>query len=190
MPGLLRRFQERYPETVPTLLVGDSREVLNWIHDYRVPFGVLGERVTEEGLQRECIGADELRLVTASNDSLCRVRRIEKKHLNGRTLLLREQGSSTRAGAEALLGGLRNEFGRIVEFSKTEAIKQCVAEGLGVAVLSSWATKLEEKAGLLRPVQDKALRQERLFYVARRKDRELTGTALALWQCLTGCKKP
>jgi DNA-binding transcriptional LysR family regulator len=189
VPGLLRLFQERHPQSRPALMVGDSSEVLSWLHDYRVPFGVVGERVTDEGLYREKVGADELRLVTASADSLSRVRRVEGKHLRGHTLILREQGSSTRAGAEALLGGLQEAFGRVVEFSRTEAIKQCVAEGLGVAVLSSWTTKLEEQAGLLRPVRDKALRRERTFYVVRRRDRELTGTGLALWQCLTGGDK-
>ena len=97
------------------------------------------------------MGADELRLVAASGDNLCRVRRIEKKHLNGRTLILRERGSSTRAEAETLLGGLLHEFGRVVEVTSPEAIKQSVVSGLGVAVLSSWATRLEEDAGLLRP---------------------------------------
>lgn len=189
VPGLLRRFQERHPQARPALMVGDSREVLSWLHDYCVPFGVVGERITDEGLYREKVGADELRLVTASADSLARVKRVEGKHLGGRTLILREHGSSTRAGAEAILGGLREEFGRVVEFSRTEAIKQCVVEGLGVAVLSSLATKLEEQAGLLKPVQDKALRQERTFYVVRRRDRELTGTGHALWQCLTGGDK-
>jgi molybdate transport repressor ModE-like protein len=188
VPGLLSRFHERHPRARATLMVGDSREVLTWLHDYRAPLGVVGERVTDEGLHREKVGADELRLVTASADSLSRVKRVEGKHLRGRTLILRELGSSTRAGAEAILGGLRDEFGRVVEFSRTEAIKQCVSEGLGVAVLSSWATRLEEEAGLLKPVQDTALGRERTFYVVRRKDRELTGTGRALWQCLIGCE--
>lgn len=189
VPELLRRFQERYPETRPSLLVGDSREVLNWLHDYRVPLGVVGERVNEEGLHRDLVGSDELRLVTAMGDSLCGVRRVEKSHLQERTLILREQGSSTRAGAEALLGERLRDFARIVEIASPEAIKQSVAAGLGVAVLSSWATRLEEDAGLLRPVLDRALRQERTFYLIRREDRELTGVAAALWLSLVSNKR-
>lgn len=187
VPELLRRFQEKYPEAHPTLIIGDSAEVLEWLHEYRVPLGVVGEMVMDEGLHRQEVGADELRLVTASGDTLHRVREIKGEHLRGRTLFLREQGSSTRAGAEVLLGALMTTFGRVVDVSSAEAIKQAVAAGLGVAVLSSWATSLEEKAGLLRPVRDKRLRQQRRFYLVRRQDRVLTGSAAALWECLTIC---
>jgi DNA-binding transcriptional LysR family regulator len=187
VPELLRRFQEKYPEARTTLIVGDSAEVLEWLHEYRVPLGVVGEMVMDEGLHRQEIGADELRLVTASSDALHRVREIKGEHLRDCTLFLREQGSSTRAGAEGLLGGLMTTFGRVVEVSSAEAIKQAVAAGLGVAVLSSWATRLEEKAELLRPVRDKRLRKQRRFYLVRRQDRVLTGSAAALWECLTVC---
>lgn len=187
VPELLRRFQEKYPESYSTLLVGDSAEVLKWLHEYRIPLGVVGEMVMDESLHRQEIGADELRLVTAASDALHRVSEIKSGHLRDRTLFLREQGSSTRVGAIALLGSLIPAFGRVVEVTSAEAIKQAVASGLGVAVLSSWATKLEEQAGLLRPVRDKHLRQQRRFYLVRRRDRILTGSAAALWECLTTC---
>jgi DNA-binding transcriptional LysR family regulator len=65
---------------------------------------------------------------------------------------------------------------------------QAVVSGLGVAVLSSWATRLEEQAGLLQPVRDPLLRQSRRFFLVKRKDRALIGAAAALWDCLTTCK--
>lgn len=187
VPELLRRFQEKYPEARATQIVGDSADVLKWLHEYRVPLGVVGEMVIDKGLYRQEIGADELSLVTAASDSLQRVRKISGEHLGERTLFLREQGSSTRLGAEALLGDLMPAFERIVVVSSAEAIKQSVIAGLGVAVLSSWATRWEEKTGWLRPVRDKRLRQQRRFYLVRRQDRILTGSAAALWDCLTTC---
>jgi len=126
-----------------------------------------------------------LRLDAAADDPLQQIRTINSEQLRDRTLFLRELGSSRRAGAETLLGELMTMFGRVVEVRSAEAIKQSVAAGLGVAVLSSWATRLEEKAGWLRPVRDKRLRQQRRFYVVRRRDRLLTGGAAALWECLT-----
>lgn len=188
VPGLLRRFQEKYPEAKPSLIVGDSAEVLEWLHEYRVPLGVVGEMVMDEGLYRMEVGADELQLVAASSDPLCRVRQVKPRHLVGRTLLLRETGSSTRTGAEGLLGEMVKEFGRVVEIRSAEAIKQAVVSGLGVAVMSSWATKLEEEAGLLNPVRDSRFRQRRGFYLVRRRDRVLNGSAAALWECLSTCK--
>ena len=150
--------------------------------------GVIGEMSIAESLQSVEIGADRLQLVAAAGDTLCRVKQVKPEHLRGRTLLLREQGSSTRAGAQSLLGERLKEFERVVEVPSAEAIKQAVVSGLGVAVLSSWATRLEEAAGLLQPVRDPLLRHSRRFFLVKRKDRELIGSAAALWDCLTTYK--
>src|SRR6266540_3901241 len=154
----------------------------------RVHGEVIGEMSIAESLQSVEIGSDHLQLVAAVGDTLCRVKQVKPEHLRGRTLLLREQGSSTRAGAERLLSERLKEFERVVEVPSSEAIKQAVASGLGIAVLSSWATRLEEAAGLLQPVRDPLLRHSRRFFLVKRKDRELIGNAAALWDCLTTCK--
>lgn len=188
VPELLRQFQELHPEVQPVLRVGDSAEVLQWLLSYQAPLGVIGELNIAAALQSVEIGSDQLQLVAAAGDALCRLKQIKPEHLYGRTLLLREQGSSTRAGAEGLLGERLKNFARSVEVPSTEALKQSVAAGLGVAVLSSWATQLEEAAGLLQPVRDPQLRQTRRFFLVKRKDRVLTGNAAALWDCLSVCK--
>lgn len=185
VPHLLREFQQRYPAAQPVLKVGDSGEVLAWLHDYRVPMGVIGEMAITDDLERVEIGSDKLQLVVRANDALARARHIKPEQLQSRTLLLREPGSSTRLGTMELLGDLQKAFARTVELTSTEAIKQSVAAGLGVAVLSSWTTKLEEAAGLLQPVKDTRLRRTRKFYLVKRKDRRLTGTAAALWNSWT-----
>ena len=185
VPPLLQAFQQRHPAAQAILKVGDSAEVLAWLHDFRVPLGVVGEIVITDDLERTEIGSDKLQLVAAAGDALCRVRQIKPANLQSRTLFLRESGSSTRAGSLELLGDLLKSFARTVELTNTEAIKQSVDAGLGVAVLSSWTTKLEEAAGLLQPVKDLRLRQARKFYLVKRKDRLLTGAAAAMWDCLT-----
>lgn len=185
VPRLLKRFQECYPATETTLLVGDSKEVLSWLNDYRVPLAVVGQASMADGLVRAKIGTDELRLMMAANDSLTHIAEIRDEHLIDRTLFIREQGSSTRAGAESLLGSRLEAFARIVELNNSEAIKQSVVAGLGVAVLSSWATVLEESAGLLSLASDTRMKHERHFYLVRREDRPLTGTSAALWHYFT-----
>lgn len=189
VPNLLHEFQQRYPAAQPILKVGDSGEVLMWLHDYRVALGVVGEIAITNDLERVEIGSDKLQLVVSANDALVRARQIKPEHFRNRTLFLRESGSSTRAGSVELLGDFLSSFARTVELTNTEAIKQSVAVGLGVAVLSSWTTKLEQSAELLRPVKDTRFRQTRKFYLVKRKDRVLTGAAAAMWDCLTNPKK-
>ncbi len=185
VPQLLKSFQQKYPEARPVLKVGDSGEVLAWLHDYRVPVGVVGEMAITDDLERLEIGSDELQLVVAADDALSKVRHIKPENVAKKTLFLRESGSSTRAGAIELLGDLLNSFERVVEINSTETIKQSVAAGLGVAVLSSWTTKLEISAKLLQASKDTSLRKARRFYVVKRKDRVLVGNSAALWASLT-----
>lgn len=189
LPALLQSFQQRHPAAQPILKVGDSAEVVAWLLDYRVPLGVIGEMALPVELERVQIGSDRLQLVARAEDVVCRTRQVKAAHLQGRTLFLRESGSSTREGTLALLGDLRRAVGRIVELNNTEAIKQSVVAGLGVAVLSSWTTRLEEEAGLLRAAKDARLRLTRQFYLVKRQDRLLTGGAAALWQSLTQPQK-
>ncbi|HZO86694.1 MAG TPA: LysR family transcriptional regulator [Chthonomonadaceae bacterium] len=188
LPGLLRRFKERYPEAEPTLMLGDSAQVLAWLYDYQVALGVLGEmpKMAAEGeLRHERIGEDELRLTTAPDNPLCQVEKIAEEHLGNQSLFLREKGSSTRAGAEKLLGDWLEKFDRVVEVTSAEAIKEAVIAGLGIAVLSSLATRREEAGGLLGPVRDVRFRQKRSLYLVCRADRPPVGAAEALWTFLT-----
>jgi DNA-binding transcriptional LysR family regulator len=189
VPELLRKFQQRYAAVHPVLMVGDSAEVLEWLREYRVPLGVVGEMVMDDLLHRVEIGADELQLVVAASDPLARVRQLKPEQVKNRSLLLREAGSSTRKGTEVLLGEMVKHFERVVEIRSTEAIMQAVISGLGLAVLSSWATRLQMKSGLLRAIPDKRFRQSRKFYLVRRRDRQLTGCAAALWESLSEFRK-
>lgn len=188
VPALLKQFQDQYPEAKPNLLVGDTAEVLQWLREYRVPLGVIGEMHAEEDLHKLKIGCDELSLVASAEDSITKIKKLKPENVRKQTLFIREHGSSTREAAEKLLADLLPAFGRVVEISNTEAIKQSVIAGLGMAVLSSWSTELERKAGLLLPVSDKRFGKCRNFYLVRREDRTLTGSAAALWKCLMECK--
>lgn len=188
VPELLRQFQEQHPEARPSLMVGDTAEVLQWLHEYRIPLGVVGELHAGDGLHKLKIGCDELSLVAAANDSAAKIKKLKPEDVREKTLFIREHGSSTREATEKLLGDLAPAFRRIVEIRSGEAIKQSVIAGLGMAVLSSWSIELERKAGLLLPILDARFKICRNFYLVRREDRVLTGSAAALWKCLKECE--
>lgn len=86
-----------------------------------------------------------------------------------------------------MLGGMMKQFSHVVEIHNTEVIRQAVISGLAVVVLSSWATKLEEEVGLLKPLRDARFRQRRRFFLVRRRDHVLTENAARFWECLKTC---
>jgi DNA-binding transcriptional LysR family regulator len=165
-------------------MVGDTADVLKWLYEYRGPPGVIGETREGENLYKLKIGCDEMSLGAPPQNSIAAIKKLQPEDLRGQALFLRESGASTREAARNVLSAIMPAFGRIVEIGNNETIKHSVVAGLGVSVMSSWSIKLEQKAGLLVPVADARFRKCRNFYLVRRKDRELTGYAAALWKCL------
>lgn len=185
LPTALHRFQQRYPEVVPLPRIGSSTRVIEWILEYEAPFGIVGEIRLPEMIEAVPLGRDQLRLTVRGDDPMAETDRIDPERLADRTLFLREPGSSTRSVVEGMFGDQFRRFARIVEIPGTEAIKQAVAAGLGVAFLSSWACRLEEKVGVLAPLRDRRWRKSRHFYLVKRRDRDLTGAAAALKSALS-----
>lgn len=183
LPALLREFRTRYPECDCILTIGDSSEVLAWIREYQVPMGVVGRisEINESEFDSVRVAEDELRLVVGSSDALRDVENVGPQDVRNHTLYLRERGSSTRAVADQVLRELAGQFRRVVEIESAEAIKEAVIAGLGVSVLSSWATRREEGLQLLYPVGGHRLRSSRDLYLVRRADRTITGPSRALW---------
>lgn len=184
LPRLLHRFQRRHPAVIPTLRIGASTEVVEWLTRYEVPFGIVGEIRLPETIEAVRLGADQLRLTGPAGDPLFTAGKLGLADLKSRTLFLREPGSSTRAVVEGLFGEDLKHFARLVEIPSTEAIKQAVAAGLGLAFLSSWACRLEVKSGVLLHATDRRWRKTRQFYLVKRRDRQLIGAAAALWAAL------
>ena len=60
-----------------------------------------------------------------------------------------------------LLHGSADSFKRTVEITNSEAIKEPVTAGFGVAVVSSLAMRRDEESGLFRLVQDVEFRLRR-----------------------------
>lgn len=151
-----------------------------------VPLGIVGELPAERhlSLHRQPWATDRLRLMVGADNPLAQADALEPALLRDQSLILREPGSSTRAYAEGMLLDYVGQFGRVLELTSPEAVKEAVVAGLGVAVLSSWATRREEGAGLLFPVPIQALERERLFYLVRRCAPALGPAARTLWDFL------
>ncbi len=189
LPQKLREFKTLHPQTDPIVTLGNSSDVMEAVEAYRAHLGICGERSKQAWMDSCLIGTDQLTLYCASSDPMAKVERIEDRHLLGRTLFVREPRSSTRKHTEEILKETVYRFRRTVEVSHVEAIKQMVIAGLGVAILSSQATRLECEQGLLCPVKDPRFRKVRSFYCIKRNDRTIHGPGSVFWDFLTHATK-
>jgi DNA-binding transcriptional LysR family regulator len=106
-------------------------------------------------------------------------RRLDPSRLSEERLLTREDGSATREVTERAFqhGGVK--IGRTMELGHTEAIKQAVMAGLGVAFVSVYAIRGELSAGRLRQVHLRGLDITRHFHVIHNEARTLTARGRA-----------
>jgi DNA-binding transcriptional LysR family regulator len=68
---------------------------------------------------------------------------VKPADLAGQTLLLTEHGCGYRAKLDRLLAMQNIRPGHVTEFASVEAIKQCVAAGMGIALLPAIAVARE-----------------------------------------------
>jgi DNA-binding transcriptional LysR family regulator len=95
-------------------------------------------------------------------------------------LLLRERGSATRLVTERALTGAGVPYRPGMVLPHTEAIKQGVLAGLGVAFVSVYAIQGEQAAGRLWPLRVRGLRIMRHFHLIHHTRRQPGSAARAL----------
>jgi DNA-binding transcriptional LysR family regulator len=125
---------------------------------------------------------DELVLIVSPAHAWARRRDVTPESLADEPLLVREEGSATRSVTERALQRGRVKFRVAMELDHTEAIKQGVMAGLGVAFVSLYAVRGEIAAGRLHALRLRGVRIERHFHVIHHEARRVTASARAFME--------
>lgn len=182
LPALIGRFKEKFPDIAITLLIGDSRAVVDWVAEGRAEVAVVGARLSHRGIDYRELMPDELALVVPVGHPWHGRKEVGLEDLRAEPLLLRERGSGTRAALESALAqaGLDLSGFRVVgEMGSTQAIKQAVKAGVGVSVVSKRAVEEECRSGLVWCLKLRDLKVTRAFHVATHRDRSRSPLAEA-----------
>ena len=89
---------------------------------------------------------------------------VDCRELEQEILIVREPGSGSREVVTQALAAQRVEPRRTLEIGSTEAIKQAVAAGVGVSIVSTVAVDDQVKLGRLKVIPLKELRIERMLW--------------------------
>ena len=100
--------------------------------------------------------------------------KVPLKTLREMMWLLREPGSGTRDTTDQLLLPHLRSYQRSIELGSSEAIKSAVAEGLGVACLSTWVRSDWLESGCLCRLQTTGPKMTRQCYLVVHRDKQLT----------------
>lgn len=186
LPGVLGLFRQRYPGIDVTLRLGNSEQVESLVRAGQLDLGLIGDlgrSPDEEWLTASL--PDELVLVVGPAHPWARRRDIRPEELADQPLLLREAGSATRQVTERALAGAAVSYRAGMVLEHTEAIKQGVLAGLGVAFLSVYSVRGELATGRLRTLRVRGLRIVRHFHLIHHERRQLSAAARAFMELLS-----
>ncbi len=187
LPALIGQFRGKYPEIRMALHVGSSREVIDWVEDGQVELGVVGSRPTSRVIESRELVSDDLVVIVPTGHPWWERGTVTVAEVQAEPLIIRERGSGTREALEHAIAEAGVDFSafRVVgEMGSTQAIKQGVRAGVGVALISKRAVHDECKAGLVHCLTVEDLRVTRAFHLAMHRDRSRSPLATAFLQFL------
>jgi DNA-binding transcriptional LysR family regulator len=161
VPPLLKEFRTTHPEVEVSLEVGNRSTVYERLLRRDVDLAVGGSPPPGSGIAGVPFLAYRLVVVSSAE--------AEVNDPADETWLLREPGSGTRATVEEFLAAEGIVPRSTMTLGSNGAIKQAVAVGLGITLLSTHAAGAELAAGTLQRVRVQGAPLRRSWYVLQRE---------------------
>jgi DNA-binding transcriptional LysR family regulator len=179
VPRLLAQFCVRYPGIETSLTVTNREKLLARIANNEDDLTVLG--APPEGLDvvTSPIADNPLVVIARKDHPLAGKRNISLQCLAEQAFILREPGSGTRLATERHFADAGLTIRIRMELGSNEAIKQAIAGGLGVSVLSSHTLTLEGEQGILQVLDVEGFPLMRKWYLAYPRGKHLSAVAEA-----------
>jgi len=149
LPRALAAYRPENPGVELSLAVENTDTIERKLLDGEIDIGFAEGVADDAALDYTVFAHDELVLIAAPGHRLAGRSDVALEELQGEDVLMHETGSGTRAVTEQLLADRRLQLHPAMTLASTEALKQTVATGVGVAFLSAQAIHMELAAGLL-----------------------------------------
>jgi DNA-binding transcriptional LysR family regulator len=187
LPNLIAEFRAKYPEVLVTVLISGSRQVATWVEEGRVELGIVGARPANRVLEARELMSDELVVVVGAGHPWAARRGVKLSDVATEPMIVRERGSGSREALEQALkrtGSDLGDFRVVAEMGSTQAIKQAVRAGVGIAIISQRAVEVECRAKLVACVVIDDLSITRAFSIVTSRERSRSPLAQAFMEFL------
>jgi len=180
LPPVLAKFRSAHPRVTISVAVSDSRAAIAALLAEECDLALVGAKPAERRIVATAFALDEIVLVGPSPNPFAPRLKLSAAELRRVPLVVREEGSGTRAAIAPLLQRGADDGPALVHVGSSEAARRCARHGVGLAFVSSLAVAEDLAAGRLTRVAAPGLPLRRRFYVARSKRVTLPAAARAL----------
>lgn len=168
---LLDEAERSVPECRVQVVVDNSSAIENMILTNAVDFGIVEGIITSSELDLIPIYEDELVIVCGRNYPLARQGKVSLSELEGENLISRESGSIERNQLEKILEERHIRLNRCFSSTNTEAIKNAVIHGRGIAILSRMLVEKECSQGEMICLDFDEMPVKRTIHLAKHKNK-------------------
>ncbi len=158
LPGIIADFRKTHPKIKVHMLVGNTKRVVEFLNGGNIDIGLVEGDVARQKMIVDKLAADELVLIVSPLHPWAKKKNISIVEITKEPFIFREEGSGTRQVIEKYLGKYRitpQDMMISMVLGSTEAIKESVENGMGIAIVSRWAVRKELKYGTLKPLSFK-----------------------------------
>lgn len=184
VPKLLGGFCAAHPGIDVAMVVGNREKLLQRLAGNEDDLYIMGQPPEQMDVISEPFADNPLVLVAPPGHPLVGKKRIAPERLRNEPFILREPGSGTRLTSERFFAGHGIALKNRLEVGSNEAIKQTVAGGLGLAVLSAHTVTAELALGELVQLDVKGFPLIRHWHVVVPRGKRLSAAATAFREWL------
>ncbi|GCE07132.1 LysR family transcriptional regulator [Dictyobacter aurantiacus] len=179
VPRVLGKFRQLYPNVEITLEVVNRGYLVDDLSQNRVDMVIMGKIPTEIPAFVAPFAPNELVLIAPPTHRLAGCKRIPFSELAREHFLLREIGSGTRNALEQAFQNAGYPLLVSMQMGNNSAIKQSVAAGLGIALISRVAIDIELETNRLVILDAEGFPITLQWRLVHLKDKNLSATARA-----------
>lgn len=179
VPRLWATFRKRHPEVSVSLDVTNREGLIRALAENEADLVIMGLPPEGMDLVAESFMPNPLVVIAPPSHPLAAAKQVPLQRLQGETFLMREQGSGTRSLMERVFAEKGLAPATPIEMSSTEAIKQGVEAGLGLALLSVHTLEMELALKRLVVLHVEGFPVLREWYIVHRAGKRLSAVAQA-----------
>lgn len=179
VPKLLGGFCAAHPGIDVAMVVGNREKLLQRLAGNEDDLYIMGQPPEQMDVVSEAFADNPLVLVAPPDHPLVGKKRIAPERLRSEPFILREPGSGTRLTSEKFFADHGITMKNRLEVGSNEAIKQTVAGGLGLAVLSAHTVTAELALGELVQLDVRGFPLIRRWHVVVPRGKRLSAAAQA-----------
>lgn len=168
LPFVLAEFVNQYPQVDVNVTIANTEEIARGVHANELDIGLVEGQVDyPELVVKPPFMEDRMVLVAPPHHPLCGRKNVAPSLLHDQVWVLRESGSGTRAFSDQFIAETGIRVKRSFVFNSNQGVKEAVAAGLGMAILSSLVIRKELESGELCGITVKDKRCTRDFLILR-----------------------